>query len=81
MKLQLLINNVFIIFDNCAFKIQISKKTRILDGVYTKPQIHRDPDAKPNFVINVQQQAVKSYFGTFSLKSLKKFGFINCASK
>ena len=33
MKLQLLINNVFIIFDNCAFKIQNSKKTRILDGV------------------------------------------------
>ena len=29
MKLQLLINNVFIIFDNCAFKIQNSKKTRI----------------------------------------------------
>ena len=26
MKLQLLINNVFIIFDNCAFKIQNSKK-------------------------------------------------------
>ena len=29
MKLQLLINNVFIIFDNCAFKIQNSKKPRI----------------------------------------------------
>ena len=28
MKLQLLINNVFIIFDNCAFKIQNSKKPR-----------------------------------------------------
>ena len=32
-KLQLEVNNVFIIFDNCAFKIQNSKKTRILDGV------------------------------------------------
>ena len=27
-KLQLLTNNVFIIFDNCAFKIQNSKKPR-----------------------------------------------------
>ena len=33
MKLQLLINNVFIIFDNCAFKIQNSKKNSYLDGV------------------------------------------------
>ena len=29
MKLQLLINNIFIIFDNCAFKIQNSKKKLI----------------------------------------------------
>ena len=28
MKLQLLTNNVFIIFDNCVFKIKNSKKTR-----------------------------------------------------
>ena len=32
-KLQLEVNNVFIIFDNCAFKCQNSRKTRILDSV------------------------------------------------
>ena len=35
MKLQLLTNNVFIIFDNCAFKIQNSKKTRFWTVSYT----------------------------------------------
>ena len=40
MKLQLLINNVFIIFDNCAFKIQNSKKTRIWTVSYTGVQIY-----------------------------------------
>ena len=33
MKLQLQVNNVFIIFDNCAFKCQNSKKPRLLDAV------------------------------------------------
>ena len=33
MKLQLLINNVFIIFDNCAFKCQNSEKPRLVDTV------------------------------------------------
>ena len=36
MKLQLLINNIFIIFDNCAFKIQNSKKTRIWTVSYAE---------------------------------------------
>ena len=36
MKLQLLTNNVFIIFDNCAFKIQNSKKPRFWTVSYTK---------------------------------------------
>ena len=35
-KLQLEVNNVFIIFDNCAFKCQNSRKTRILDSVISR---------------------------------------------
>jgi hypothetical protein len=31
-KLQVEVNNVLIIFDNCAFKCQNSRKTRILDS-------------------------------------------------
>ena len=41
MKLQLLTNNVFIIFDNCAFKIQNSKKTSFLDGVINRREYLR----------------------------------------
>ena len=44
-KLQLEVNNVFIIFDNCAFKCQNSRKTRILDSVIIDlhcPYRHRD---------------------------------------
>ena len=33
MKLQLEVNNVFIIFDNCAFKCQNSEKPRLMDTV------------------------------------------------